>query len=334
MSEFPERIRNHWFVAGRSDRIHGTPKRVLLFGAPVVLVRDRSGVVLAMEDRCPHRGAPLSAGRLGSEGLVCPYHGWTFGAEGRCTAMPGAADSKPIVDVRVPSLRVVERDGLVWVADAATNPLPQRILAVDPAQRRFLWQTRWAAPILEAQENFLDALHTHTVHPGLVRRAHARRPTGVALQVGGDGFHVDYSGPPDQSGLLFRLFESRRTRERAYFSALSVAQLEYRYASGWAMWITLCFTPETHRSTHVFATLHVEGRWAPAWLVRTLVWPFLRQVARQDRRMLELQESGREHFPNRRPAVTPLDVVRPYLEEAWSGNASVLPPNRELTLYL
>ena len=88
---------------------------------------------------------------------------------------------------------------------------------MNPAQRRFLWQTRWGAPILEAQENFLDALHTHTVHPGLVRRANARRPTGVVLQVGGDGFHVDYSGQPDQSGLLFRLFESRRTRECAIF---------------------------------------------------------------------------------------------------------------------
>ena len=50
--------------------------------------------------------------------------------------------------------------------------------------------------------------------------------------------------------------------------------------------------------------------------------------------MLELQESGREQFPNRRPVVTPLDVVRPYLEEAWSGKGAVLPPTQDLTLYL
>jgi len=333
--EVPEHVRRHWFPSALSDRIRSVPQRVMLFDSPVVLVRDRGGVVLALEDRCPHRGVPLSAGGVDSNGLVCRYHGWAFGADGRCTAMPGsAADSRPLVDVRVPSFKVVERDGLVWLTHAATDALPQRVMAMNPAHNRFLWQTVWGAPIVDAQENFLDALHTHTVHPGLVRRADARRPVKVSLQVGGDGFCVDYSGQAQQSGTLFKLFESRRTRECAYYSGLSVAQLEYRYASGWAMWITLYFTPATQRSTHVFATLHVEGRWAPAWLVNSLVWPFLRKVASQDRRMLELQELGRECFPNRRPVVTGLDVVRPYLEEAWSGKGTTLPSDKEMTLYL
>ena len=47
-----------------------------------------------------------------------------------------------------------------------------------------------------------------------------------------------------------------------------------------------------------------------------------------------LAELCREHFPKRRPVVTPLDVVRPYLEEAWAGKGAVLPPTQDLTLYL
>ncbi len=100
----------------------------------------------------------------------------------------------------------------------------------------------------------MPSIHTPCI------RGWCERPTcgvlsSVTLTVAGDGFMVDYAGQADQSGLLFRLFESPRVSERAYFSALSVGQIEYRYANGSAIWITLYFTPETARSTHVFATL-------------------------------------------------------------------------------
>lgn len=334
MTGFGEQLREHWFAVARSNRIKGNPERVTVFGAPVVLVRDRTNAVLAFEDRCPHRGAPLSAGRLGPAGLICPYHGWVFGTAGRCVAMPGSPDGKPLGDVRVPAFQVAERDGLVWVTRGESPPMPERVVAMDPGSRRLLWQSKWNAPVLEAQENFLDALHTHTVHAGLVRRSTGRNPVNVTVQTLGDGLQIDYEGQPVQSGVLFRLFESRRTRERAYHSSLSVAQLEYRYVSGWAAWITLCFTPETLCSTHVFATVHVEGRWAPGWLVRTVLGPFLHRVVRQDQRILELQEATRQFFPDRRPVVTRMDITRVYLEAAWAGQLAGLPQTRELTLQL
>jgi phenylpropionate dioxygenase-like ring-hydroxylating dioxygenase large terminal subunit len=316
-------LEQHWFVVALSDQVRSRPQRVVVFGKPIVLVRSSEGSVWALEDRCPHRGAPLSAGRLQGHGIVCPYHGWTFDGDGRCTATPGAVN--PMGDFRVPAFRVLERDGLVWLTTGATARLPERVTAMNPERQRFVQQMRWGAPIIDAQENFLDALHTHTVHPGLVRQANLRRPVDVTLRVAGDGFVVDYAGQADQSGLLFRLFESPRVSERAYFSALSVGQIEYRYANGCAIWITLHFTPEAASSTHVFATLHVEGRWAPRWLVRWLVWPFLRKVAQQDQTILEQKEALRAYFPGRRPMITQLDIARPYLDAAWNGGEQSLP---------
>lgn len=327
-------LRKRWFAAARAKSVGKVPQRVVVFGTPIVLVRHTDGTIWAMEDRCPHRGAALSAGRLGSAGIVCPYHGWTFDGAGQCTVMPGARDGTPIGNVRVPIFSVVERDGLVWLSSDAANPLPDRVVAMQPTQRRFLWQTRWHAPILDVQENFLDALHTHTVHPGLVRAGSARGAVQVSLRVQGDGFVVDYQGQERQSGLLFKLFESRRASERAYFSALAVAQLEYRYANGWAIWITLHLTPETARTTHVFATLHVDGRWAPSWLVRLLVWPFLLRVANQDQAMLEHQDRQREFFPGRGPLVTSMDIVQPYLEAAWAERIQDMPAELKEVLYL
>jgi phenylpropionate dioxygenase-like ring-hydroxylating dioxygenase large terminal subunit len=322
----------HWFAAALSSEVGSRPQRVVIFGKPIALVRNSDGAVWALEDRCPHRGAPLSSGHLRKHGIACPYHGWAFGGDGRCTATPGVVE--PVGDFRVPSLRVIERDGLVWVTTGADATLPERVTAMNPGDQRFVQQMRWGAPIIDAEENFLDALHTHTVHPGLVRKTDVRRPVSVTLTVAGDGFMVDYAGQADQSGLLFRLFESPRVSERAYFSALSVGQIEYRYANGSALWITLYFTPETARSTHVFATLHVEGRWAPRWLVRMLVWPFLRKVAQQDQSILEQQEALRAYFPGRRPLITSLDIVRPYLDAAWSEGEPSLPTELKTVLHL
>ena len=331
---FAEHFRKRWFVIARSAKVGATPIAAFAFGRPFALVRDPALGVLAFEDRCPHRGAPLSLGRLGPQGLACRYHGWTFGADGRCRSMAGAGLPQTDMDIRVPTFPVRERDGLIWVSAKQSNPLPPRALELDPAGRRYIGQFHWRAPVLEAQENFLDALHTPFIHPGIVRKDSERTAVKVILQRTGDGFVVDYSGQPRQTGWLYRLFESPRASERAYFSGLSMAQVEYRYRSGWAVWISLYFTPETATSTHVFATLHVAGRRAPAWLIRLLVLPLLRRVGRQDQFILEQQEWTRRHFPDRGHVVTELDIARPYLEAAWNGCESHLADSREITMML
>jgi phenylpropionate dioxygenase-like ring-hydroxylating dioxygenase large terminal subunit len=271
------------------------------------------------------------------EGLRCPYHGWTFGRSGSCVRIPGWPTGQAIPEVRIPTLSVVEHNGLVWAAarPGEIGAPPRAIASLDPRDRRFLWQTRWGAPILEALENFLDALHTHLVHPGLVRRDSQRVAATATLTRTDEGFTVDYYGGPKQSGVLYRLFESPRTAERARFCGPGVAQIEYRYENGSTVVITLCFTPEAADVTHVFTILHVTGRWAPAWAVRLFVWPFLRQVARQDQHILELQRETMRAFPAQRPVVTKLDLTRPYLEAWWSkAESGELPRTRSIEFML
>ena len=337
MSDWPKNIERHWFVIARSDAVNAQPASVTLFGRRWAVARSADGAVLAVEDRCPHRHAPLSAGRMTEQGLRCPYHGWTFSRSGSCVHIPGWPADQASPEVRIPTLAIVEHDGLVWgAAQPVTDAtLPRAIVGLDLTRRRFLWQTRWGAPILEALENFLDALHTHLIHPGLVRRDASRSAATATLTKTDDGFTVDYRGGPKQSGILYRLFESPRVAERAHFCAPGVAQIEYRYANGSAVWITLCFTPESADATHVFTMMHVTGRWAPAWAVRWFVWPFLRQVARQDQRILELQTDTVRAFPPQRPVVTKLDLTRPYLEAWWGhSTASELPQTRSADLML
>jgi phenylpropionate dioxygenase-like ring-hydroxylating dioxygenase large terminal subunit len=329
MNTWSPALQRSWFVVARSRELGNRPLAVTLLDRPIVLARLATGELAALDDCCPHRQAPLSAGRLTPEGLQCAYHGWTFGADGHCTSLPGLGRQacKPVV--RVTTMQVFEHEGLVWVSPAVSGPsgpdaLPAFMRKPRAGSCRFTWSTRWNARALDALENFLDPLHTHFIHRGLVRSDGDRQAVTATVVRSNGNLQIDYSGQQKQSGLLFRLFESRRDIERAHFSAAAAgsAQLEYRYANGSALYFTLHFSPESENRTRVHGTLHVEGRWAPAWAVRLLAWPFLRQVALQDQRIVEAQCANRVRFLRSTGVSTELDLARPGLDEVWSSAGS------------
>jgi phenylpropionate dioxygenase-like ring-hydroxylating dioxygenase large terminal subunit len=347
MNTWSPALQRSWFVVARSRELGERPLAVTLLDRPIVLARLGTGELAALDDSCPHRQAPLSAGRLTNDGVQCAYHGWTFGADGRCTSLPGLAQPACGPAARVAAMQVFEHDGLVWVSPAARglSEGPSQGLSRSPAgpdalpafvrqpragSCRFTWSTTWNARALDALENFLDPLHTHFVHPGLVRRDGDRQAVTATVVRSNGTMRIDYSGQPKQNGLLFQLFESRRDVERAHFStaAAGSAQLEYRYANGSALYFTLHFSPQSENQTRVHGTFHVEGRWAPTWAVRLFAWPFLRHVARQDQRIVEAQCRNRARFQRSGGMSTELDLARPGLDEVWSPAGS---PSGEAT---
>jgi phenylpropionate dioxygenase-like ring-hydroxylating dioxygenase large terminal subunit len=327
-----------WFVVAQSRRLSAKPLSITLLDRPLVIARLQSGELLALDDCCPHRHVPLSAGRVTAEGLQCRYHGWTFGADGCCIAQPGLAPQACKPRVRVGTVHVIEHDGLIWVnfdaVDGADSRcLPVFLRALPEGGCRFMWSATWNVHAIDALENFLDPLHTHFVHPGLVRRNGARQMVSATITRSPGVLRVDYRGQQQQSGWLYRLFESPREVERSHFAAAAPgsAQLEYRYQNGSALFFTVHFSPISESLTQVHGTFHVEGRWAPSWAVRMLAWPLLRHVAQQDQEIVELQAANKARFRRTVGISTELDLVRPSLDEVWSlagcpieeGNRSV-----------
>lgn len=107
-------LRNCWYMTGWSDELaqgHVISRTIL--ETPIAIYRDYNGAVAAIEDRCPHRFAPLSAGRVNGDGiLICGYHGLGFGADGACKLNPHG----PILRAaKVESWPVVDRYGIVWI---------------------------------------------------------------------------------------------------------------------------------------------------------------------------------------------------------------------------
>jgi len=80
---------------------------------PVVLYRDVNGNVVAMEDRCCHRFAPLSKGRLEGDSIRCMYHGLKFAPTGDCIELPG--ENYVPSGMKVKTFPVTERQKLIWI---------------------------------------------------------------------------------------------------------------------------------------------------------------------------------------------------------------------------
>jgi phenylpropionate dioxygenase-like ring-hydroxylating dioxygenase large terminal subunit len=107
-------LNNCWQVAAFSREIvAGRMLSRRLLKEPVVLWRTSKGRVVAMQDRCPHRSAPLSKGKLLGDSLRCGYHGLRYDTTGKCIFIPGQTLIPPKARVRM--FPVVERYTFAWI---------------------------------------------------------------------------------------------------------------------------------------------------------------------------------------------------------------------------
>lgn len=106
---------NHWYVVARSTEVREQPLGITLWHQPIVLYRDDCGIIHALEDRCPHRQVKLSHGRMIGDRLECAYHGWRFGENGECVAVPYLAANQKLPSCKIRSYPVQEKDGFIWL---------------------------------------------------------------------------------------------------------------------------------------------------------------------------------------------------------------------------
>lgn len=118
---------SHWYVVARSAEVQQQPLGVTLWHQGIVLFRDATGQIHALEDRCPHRQVKLSHGKVVGDRLECAYHGWCFNGAGECVAVPYLTERQKLPSCRLRRYPVIEQDGFVWVfpGDAAQAQMVQ-----------------------------------------------------------------------------------------------------------------------------------------------------------------------------------------------------------------
>lgn len=169
-----------WYPLCTSAQVQkpGSIQRSQVDDVGFCVYRDHSGIVRCVSDVCPHRGAPLSMGKVVDDRIACPYHGFQFDrfgilrfipsdpgcSTGQCPSCP----SQPIL----PVYTIRERGGFVWVyydpkgeeAGTPTLPLPVTPELEDPKWYLTYGEFEFDAPWQPVFENALDNSHIHFLH--------------------------------------------------------------------------------------------------------------------------------------------------------------------------
>lgn len=162
--------KNAWYVAAWSDELGRSLLSRTILNEPVVMYRTEDGAPVALDNRCPHRRFPLSKGTLKGDAIECGYHGFTFGATGKCVHIPSQERIPESYGVK--KYPVVEKWKWVWIwmgdpdlADADLIPSHEHahvddLTWVSATGARETTQTR----NMFLHDNLLDLSHVSFLH--------------------------------------------------------------------------------------------------------------------------------------------------------------------------
>jgi phenylpropionate dioxygenase-like ring-hydroxylating dioxygenase large terminal subunit len=161
-----EMLARMWFPVARAQDV-GTdhPVAATLLDRRLVAYRAGERVAVA-RDRCPHRGARLSSGRMRDRTLECPYHGWRWDGDGRCALVPSQPGAHPAAELETVPAR--ERFGLVWAS--LEEPVADLPSVPETADAGGGWELQLGEPfearcgLRSITENFRDSSHFAFVH--------------------------------------------------------------------------------------------------------------------------------------------------------------------------
>lgn len=172
---------NCWYQAAWDYELDVGPLVRTILDIPILLFRGEEKVS-ALWDRCPHRFAPLSEGKVTDGTVECGYHGLAFDGSGRCVRNPHG----PVTSaMRTRAFPVAERHLAIWLwfgnPDAADESLIPDLSYIDqiPEELRILMHMPTLANYQLLSDNIMDLSHADYLHPttlgGVVTDAKARQ---------------------------------------------------------------------------------------------------------------------------------------------------------------
>lgn len=286
-------LRDRWYVACTAGELgRERPLGRVILEEALVLFRDEAGHAVCLLDRCLHRNAMLSEGTLREGCLRCPYHGWTYDAQGRCVQVPcGSATPRTALE-RFPTR---ELDGLVWVYmgdPASIRCEPWRFPHHgERGWTHYYMVTPFENDVTNCAENFVDVPHTVFVHAGWFRserRMHVR----AEVERTEDAVLVTYHQERDSIG--FSRFILNPTGEPMThtdrFHMPNVTRVDYHFGDRRSFIINSQCTPVGPLRTLVYTYICFRlGLGALDLLGRWLLPPYTRKVIRQDVEILANQ---------------------------------------------
>lgn len=262
-------LRNAWYAAGFADELQeGVISRTIL-DEPVLIFKGADGAPIALADRCAHRFAPLSRGKIEGETVQCPYHGLVFGKDGACVRNPlgkGAITSA----MSVPAYLSAIQNGIVWIwmgdKDKGRATPPPAYAFLDSHDFTVIKGYLHVEAHYElVTDNLLDLSHAEYLHPFIAPPGSYANVKYKAEEK--NGAVVAYHSMPDAPTTpLFRLLMDEKVeridgRAHMHWQAPANMMLDtgavpvgHPDAASASTPQTHLLTPETENSTHYFWT--------------------------------------------------------------------------------
>jgi vanillate O-demethylase monooxygenase subunit len=265
-------LRNAWYVAAWSDDlVDGQLLARTIMQEPVVLYRKADGNVAALQDRCPHRFAPLHMGKIVNGDCVqCPYHGLEFDSSGACVLNPHGAKNLPS-RARVRSYPVTERHKAIWIWMGEKAPDHSKVpdfSVLDNVPE--LHTTKRDKMTIRANyeliiDNLLDLSHTSYLHDGILGNSDTVESDITVEQDGDDVVVGRHAGNVTAPGLFASLWPTAPGRVDKFTSMRWMPPSTMRLLtgictpgavpeSGTGYHAIHMLTPESERTTHYFFT--------------------------------------------------------------------------------
>ena len=261
-------LKDAWYAAAWDHEVtsEGKPLARTILDQPVVFYRDAAANPIALADRCPHRFAPLSRGKVVDGLIECGYHGLRFGSAGVCVHNPHGPIPKA---ARVASFPLLERFGLVWIwmgepAGADAGKLPDfSVIAGDDQHAVVRGYLHVRANYELVTDNLLDLSHAAYLHPFLGNPDSSERNRFEMKQTGNTVWAYN-TMPGEPLTKLFKMMWTspsevgdRRAHMRWDPPANLLLDVGFTEcgrpeSEGPAMPSAHLLTPETERTTHYF----------------------------------------------------------------------------------
>jgi phenylpropionate dioxygenase-like ring-hydroxylating dioxygenase large terminal subunit len=306
MSEETPFLKNLWYMAALSHSLNsGSMRREIVCAEPVLLGRTKEGNAFALRDICPHRAAPLSAGRIRDGEVECPYHGWRFRPDGRCAAIPSVLQDQNIEvnRIRVQSYPLREQDGLIWIYFAA-DPKSENAPAPEPpkipirggngqARPRFVEAQMFPCELDHAVVGLMDPAHGPFVHNAWWWRSESSMHAKAKHHAPSLRGFTMVEHKPSSNSFMYKILGGELSTEIRF--ELPGLRFERIKAGRNEVLGFTSVTPIDHAHTQVSQVFY----WTAPWLnlIRPFFRPFARAFLAQDRNIVELQNEGLKFDP-------------------------------------
>lgn len=163
-----ELMRRYWQPVALSSELPpgGAPKGIRIMAEDIVLFRDDTDRVGALDRKCAHRCTDLVLGRIEDGGIRCPYHGWLFDIDGKVLDTPAEVNPAAKDRIKARSYPVHEAGGAFWIYMGPGEPplFPNYPALQGDDEHRYTCKWHGDCNWMQASEGNIDPVHTSYLH--------------------------------------------------------------------------------------------------------------------------------------------------------------------------